>query len=161
MGASSGTIENSFYDSYTTGQSDTGKGVPKTTTEMMDITTFSESDWDHALVQDHDQEIWYIDHGNDYPRLWWEKHEEPISFDISLFAGGEADGWNFISLNLPPVDTSLASMLVDIDGNYDRLMYYDASTGELLTHIPGRPDHYNKLHSWNHRMGLWIRMVEY
>ncbi len=29
--------------------------------------------WDIAEIQDHSDEIWYIDNNNDYPKLWFEK----------------------------------------------------------------------------------------
>ena len=42
------TVEDSYYDSETTGQSDTGKGTPKTTAEMTQQTTFD--GWDFSTV---------------------------------------------------------------------------------------------------------------
>lgn len=39
-------IQNSFYDSDTTGQSDTGRGTPKTTAEMKTSSTFTNTGWD-------------------------------------------------------------------------------------------------------------------
>ncbi len=150
-----------FWDIDTSGQISTaGNATGKSTTEMMEITTFSSAGWDIALVQDHDQEIWYIDDGNDYPRLWWEEYIERVTFDISLFAGGQSDGWNFVSFNLELEDTSLMAVLADIDGSYDRVMYYDASTDQWLSYVPDRADHFNNLDTWNHRMGIWIRMTE-
>ncbi len=84
------------------------------------------------------------------------------TFDISLYAGGDADGWNFVSFNLGPLDVTLESILENethgISGSYDRLMYYDAETDGWLTYVPGRADHFNTLEAWNHRMGMWIRM---
>ncbi len=84
-------------------------------------------------------------------------------FDISLTAGGEADGWNFVSFNLIPSDSTLVTILEDPDygitGNYDRVMYYDASTDRWQSYVPGRAEHFNHLDTWNHRMGIWIRMT--
>ncbi len=82
---------------------------------------------------------------------------ETENFDIPLTAGGTADGWNFVSFNLVPESSSLSAILEDIDGNYDRVMYFDA--GNWYSYVPGRAEQYNNLHSWNHRMGLWIRMT--
>jgi hypothetical protein len=45
IGDNSGTISTSYYDSDTTGQSDTGNGEPRTTAEMKTLATFS-GDWD-------------------------------------------------------------------------------------------------------------------
>ncbi len=85
-------------------------------------------------------------------------------FEITLLADSEADGWNFVSFNLVPVDTTLSEILnhedKGIGGSYDRVMYYDASTDEWLSYVPGRADHFNNLEQWDHTMGIWIRMVE-
>ncbi len=93
---------------------------------------------------------------------------EPVtelsSFDISLQAGGDADGWNFVSFNLIPTSTSLEAILEHsengISGMYDRVTYYDASAGRWLSYVPGRADHFNNLRSWDRTMGVWIRMME-
>lgn len=74
--SSGGSITNSFYDTQTTGKSDTGKGIPKTTAEMMTLATFLGAGWDIELVQYHTDEIWYIYQNHDYPRLYWE--EKPL-----------------------------------------------------------------------------------
>lgn len=44
----SGVYSNSFYDTNTSGQSDTGKGVPKTTAEMKTQSTFT--GWDFSSI---------------------------------------------------------------------------------------------------------------
>ncbi len=85
--------------------------------------------------------------------------DDLIYIDIPLTAGGNADGWNFVSFNLIPTDTSLEAILADIDGSYDKLMFYDASTGEWRSYAPGRTDRYNNLDTWNHQMGIWIHMT--
>ncbi|MFO7792579.1 MAG: GLUG motif-containing protein [Candidatus Saliniplasma sp.] len=89
--------------------------------------------------------------------------EGVATFDIFLSAGGEADGWNFVSFNIDLEDNDLESILEHeehgITGNYSRLMYYDASVDEWTSYEPGRTDHFNKLDTWDHAMGLWIRMA--
>ncbi|MCF7944249.1 MAG: InlB B-repeat-containing protein [Spirochaetia bacterium] len=60
----SGTVEEVFYDTNTSGRSDTNQGTPKTTTEMMQQATFE--NWDFT-------DIWAIDEGESYPYLQWEK----------------------------------------------------------------------------------------
>ncbi len=88
---------------------------------------------------------------------------EPVpateSFHIQLHTSSESDGWNFISFNLIPEDGSLETILDGISGSYDRVMYYQASSGRWLSFVPGRPGHYNNLHSWGRAMGIWIRMT--
>ncbi|MDI9419066.1 MAG: GLUG motif-containing protein [Bacillota bacterium] len=66
-------IINSYYDSETTGQSDTGKGAPKTTEQMMQKDTFKyfRSDPLQGMVEiswEFDT-IWDIDEGYSYPFL--------------------------------------------------------------------------------------------
>ncbi|PTN31442.1 GLUG motif-containing protein [Desulfonatronum sp. SC1] len=73
----SGTMPNSFFDSQTTGQSDVGKGTPKTTTEMIQQATFV--DWDFHTV-------WGIDSGKNYgyPYLLWQEFESgDLQVDIT------------------------------------------------------------------------------
>ncbi|MFW6304334.1 MAG: M14 family zinc carboxypeptidase [Candidatus Saliniplasma sp.] len=85
------------------------------------------------------------------------------TFDIDLTSGGDADGWNFVSFNLVPEDTSLTGILEDPDngiaGNYDKVMYYDAGTDEWLSYMPERDDHFNGEIQWDETRGLWIRMT--
>lgn len=58
------SVEYSYYDQETTGRSDDmGKGIPKTTSEMLQQDTFEEWDFD---------EIWGIDEGETYPYLQWQ-----------------------------------------------------------------------------------------
>ncbi len=87
-----------------------------------------------------------------------EPGEDTVTFDIPLYADGDADGWNLVSFNLLPVDTSLEAILADIDGSYDRAMYYHAAMDEWLSHVPGRGEYFNNLPTWDHTMGVWIRM---
>ena len=60
VGDNSNLVSNSFYDTNTSGQSDTGKGTPKTTTQMKAESTFT--DWDFV-------NIWDINEGTSYPFL--------------------------------------------------------------------------------------------
>jgi len=53
------TITACYYDTTTSGQSDTGKGVPKTTAEMKQEATFD--DWDFSTP------VWYIIEDDIYP----------------------------------------------------------------------------------------------
>ncbi len=148
-----GTVENSFYDSDTTGQSDTGKGTPKTTVEMKTQTTFTDAGWDF-------DEIWHMVEGYTYPLLQWQPLPDVDFFSIDLTVTTDNDGWNFVSFNLLPADTSLDFLLAGIDGSYEHLMWYDASHSEWQSYDPGRPDHFNTLHTWDHTMGIWLKVTE-
>jgi len=46
-----------------------GDATGITTAQMMTLATFSGAGWDIVLSQNHLSETWYIDEGNDYPRL--------------------------------------------------------------------------------------------
>ncbi|MBW6537469.1 MAG: hypothetical protein K0B11_20845 [Mariniphaga sp.] len=59
----SGDVVYSYYDTETTGQSDTGRGIPKTSAEMMQQATFET--WDFITV-------WGIDEGKGYPCFLWQ-----------------------------------------------------------------------------------------
>ncbi|MCL2290892.1 MAG: InlB B-repeat-containing protein, partial [Bacteroidetes bacterium] len=64
-----GTIYNCFYDSQTSGQSDnTGKGIPKTTAQMKQQTTFTDAGWDFTP----NTGIWTICEGLSYPLFQWQ-----------------------------------------------------------------------------------------
>jgi filamentous hemagglutinin family protein len=63
VGLNTGTISNSFYDSVTSGQSDTGKGTPKTTGEMMAQANFTGFDFTSGSP------VWWMSEGNTRPFL--------------------------------------------------------------------------------------------
>ena len=66
-------IVNSFWDIDTSGQNDNVGGVGMNTTQMQDINTYLGAGWDFVDETDNGTEdIWWIDEGLDYPRLWWE-----------------------------------------------------------------------------------------
>ncbi len=87
-----------------------------------------------------------------------EPGTETTTMDIQLTA--DADGWNFVSFNLIPDDTSLETILEDPDdgiaGNYDKVMYFDS--GSWYSYVPDRADHFNNLGTWDHTMGVWVQM---
>ena len=58
-------VTNSYYNSQTTSKSDTGKGVPMTSTEMVQQSTFS--GWNFTA----DTGTWSIDEWESYPYLQW------------------------------------------------------------------------------------------
>lgn len=91
-----------------------------------------------------------------------EKQEPgaPLSqFNISL-----QTGWNFVSFNLASLDNDLTAILDDpdngIQGNYDKVTYYDSVNEQWVSYIPGRSEHYNDIGTWDNTMGIWIRMTQ-
>ena len=70
---SGGTITDSFYDTTTSGQSDTGKGTGKTTAEMKTLATFTDTATTGLSTSWDFDTIWNIDNtstiNNGYPYL--------------------------------------------------------------------------------------------
>ena len=60
-----GSVENSFYDKDTTGQSDTRKGTPKSTAQMKTRATFTSAGWDF-------NDVWWLIETITYPLLRWQ-----------------------------------------------------------------------------------------
>jgi hypothetical protein len=66
-------ISSSFWDTETSGQDTSDGGTGKTTAEMQTASTFLEAGWDFAgETANGSEDIWWINEGQDYPRLWWE-----------------------------------------------------------------------------------------
>ena len=74
-----GTTSNSFWDTETSGQATSDGGTGKNTTEMQDITTFSDAGWNITAVVNTTMRdptyIWNIVNNVTYPFLSWQ----PIS----------------------------------------------------------------------------------
>jgi hypothetical protein len=63
----------SFWDIESTGQVESRGGTGKTTAEMQTAQTFLDAGWDFVgETANGTEDIWWIDEGQDYPRLWWE-----------------------------------------------------------------------------------------
>ena len=84
-------ITNSFWDTETSGQISSDGGTGKTTKEMTDIRTYTDTGtngldktWDMVLIQNYVDETWYIDHENDYPRLGWEYVYVSTYYDVTF-----------------------------------------------------------------------------
>jgi hypothetical protein len=70
-----GTVEASFWDIQSSGQTLTGAagGTGLTTSEMQTAGTYLSAGWDFiGETANGTDDIWWIDEGQDYPRLWWE-----------------------------------------------------------------------------------------
>lgn len=68
-----GTVVGSFWDIEISGLTTSAGGESKTTAEMQTNNTFLEAGWDFVdETANGTEDIWWIDEGQDYPRLWWE-----------------------------------------------------------------------------------------
>ncbi|MBN2830353.1 MAG: T9SS type A sorting domain-containing protein, partial [Candidatus Cloacimonetes bacterium] len=66
------TVAACFWDTETSGQSTSGGGTGKTTAEMLNITTYTDAEWDFVdETINGDDDIWGINslHNNGYPYL--------------------------------------------------------------------------------------------
>ena len=72
-----GSPTSAFWDVETSGLLMSHGGAGLTTTEMQTAATFLEAGWDFVgEAENGTEEIWWIDEGRDYPRLWWEDGDE-------------------------------------------------------------------------------------
>ena len=85
-----GTIEDSFWDIQTSGQTTSDGGIGKTTTEMQTENTFLEAGWDFIdEVKNGVNDTWQIDEGQDYPRFAIEHWPGgPLGRKLSEFVTG-------------------------------------------------------------------------
>jgi hypothetical protein len=70
-----GTVNNSFWDIETSGQSASAGGTGKNTTEMQDIATFTGAGWSIAAIalnETNPSYIWNIVNNMTYPFLSWQ-----------------------------------------------------------------------------------------
>ena len=66
----------SFWDVETSAQDASAAGTALATAEMQTAAPFLEAGWDFVGETDNGvEDIWWIDEGRDYPRLWWETTE--------------------------------------------------------------------------------------
>ncbi|MHC4519680.1 MAG: GLUG motif-containing protein [Planctomycetota bacterium] len=73
------SVAASFWDVEASGLSVSGAGEGKTTAEMQTAGTFLEAGWDFVgEAENGTEDIWWIDEGRDYPRLWWEAEPETM-----------------------------------------------------------------------------------
>ena len=69
-----GYTTSSFWDIEASNQTESDGGSGKTKMEMQTATTFLDAGWDFIdQVGNGTDDIWWIDEGQDHPRLWWER----------------------------------------------------------------------------------------
>ena len=129
-GGPSHSVYSSFYDNQTSGQTTSAGGTGKNTVEMKDFNTFDTAGWDIAKIEDWVDETWFIDYGNDYPRLWWEElpPHPPINFtatadgrfqiDLSWEIGNRSDSTYicYAEGDIPPADRDSGLFLYNDTG---------------------------------------------
>ena len=79
VGRNYGNAADSFWDEENSDMTDgVGTGddtgiTSKSEQEMKDIETYRATGWDIVKIEDYVDQTWYIDDGNYYPRLGWQK----------------------------------------------------------------------------------------
>ncbi|MHC4519737.1 MAG: GLUG motif-containing protein [Planctomycetota bacterium] len=70
------SVISAFWNIDTSGQAASPGGTGLTTAEMQTASTFLEAGWDFIdETENGTDDIWWVDEGQDYPRLWWELDE--------------------------------------------------------------------------------------
>ncbi len=114
FGAGAGTVSASFYDEETSGQSDTGKGEPKSTEAMTTFATFDIAGWDIVdgweTVGDN---VWGICSlaNSGYPFLLREYETDPCVTPPSVGGGDSGDR----DVQKPLADTRLDQAAIHLD----------------------------------------------
>ena len=66
-------VTDCFWDIETSDQTISDGGTGLTTVEMQTASTFLDAGWDFVdEIENGTDDIWWIDEGQDYPKLWWE-----------------------------------------------------------------------------------------
>jgi hypothetical protein len=108
-----------FWDTWTSGRTTSAGGTGKNTDEMQIQSTFTDTGWDFVdETANGTEDIWWIDEGWDYPRLWWDMPQ--IKYGGGIGTGQDpyqiwtSEQMNQIGLN--PDDWSKHfKLMVDID----------------------------------------------
>ncbi len=73
---SGGYFARCFWDIETSGSLESDGGTGLTTADMQDMDTYLDAGWDFVgETANGTEDIWWIEEGVDYPRLWWELGE--------------------------------------------------------------------------------------
>jgi hypothetical protein len=87
--APQGAVTACFWDTQTSGQATSAGGTGRITTEMQTAKTFVDAGWDFVgETKNGTEDIWWIDEGKDYPRLWWELGERESALRTALTEAG-------------------------------------------------------------------------
>jgi hypothetical protein len=145
-----GSISVSFWDMETSGQTESDGGTGLSTIEMQTANTFLQAGWDFVDETENGTEnIWWIDEGQDYPRLWWELIDD-VTPDIDLvisspipderFVRGEEISFSVMVSGKPDLDGFQLEWTSDKDGYLGtgfELTLDNLSTGSHVIEVCG------------------------
>jgi len=123
---------NNFWDIETSGQTSSDMGTGKTTSEMQSFNTFSDAGWSIAKIEDYVNEIWFINHKKDYPRLAMEYFVVNGSFTFDLI-----EGFNLITI--PVENNFMASTLAENITGCEMISRWDSILQTYKSYIVGGP----------------------
>ncbi|MBP7051422.1 MAG: hypothetical protein KBE65_10445 [Phycisphaerae bacterium] len=92
-------IKMSFWDTQTSGQSQSDGGMGQTTAEMVDANTFMAAGWDFVGQPDGPHDIWAEPESGGYPILWWQLTPLPA---LPTFSGGAGEPNDPYLISTPP-----------------------------------------------------------
>jgi hypothetical protein len=70
-------VTSSFWNIETSGQKTSPTGIGLTTAQMQTTATYLDAGWDFVgETANGTEDLWWIDEGQDYPRLWWQAVQE-------------------------------------------------------------------------------------
>ncbi len=70
------------------------------------------------------------------------------------------NGWNFISVGSVLPISDIYDVLISVNGSYDKVLLWDASTQGWQSYVPGRAQHFNSLTTIRRDTGFWIHMTD-
>jgi hypothetical protein len=68
-------------------------------------------------------------------------------------------GWNLVSFNLHPSDTSVTGVLADLSGNFNLVYAWNAASASWLKYDSSAPPYANTLAELDESMGFWIHIM--
>jgi hypothetical protein len=123
VGENSGSITSCFWNIETIEQITSEGGIELTTTEMQVAGTFLEAGWDFVdETANGAKDIWWINEGQDYPKLWWQLGQ------LSAFSPNPRNG---IKELIQP--TILSWKSVESTASHDVYLSQDANAIALAT----------------------------
>lgn len=112
-----------------------------------------------SIVWDHDNSLPVVPNDNVFKVRRYAPDHPALPgqlYDLTL-----VEGWNFISLPCAPLNTSLAMIMENIEGKWDRIMVYNSTDADhWKTFSTLRPETLNDLHNLNSRIGFWLNVTE-
>jgi len=116
-GGNTGTVIACFWNQDMSGQDISDGGFGKSTDQMQDPNTYLDAGWDFVgETANGTEDIWWINEGQDYPRLWWQprKYGGGTGDPNDPYLIYTAEQLNTIGLNQEDADKHFR-LMVDID----------------------------------------------